>query len=136
MLINKLNKMDSAPQTGYMLAYTRKEVLFEPYYSIQEVSERLAAEDVVELHLFDNDREYRAVVTESSRFEGGVIEYIADFKLTEGSAPHKLIGDVYREDCTLEHGEGKLTVFNHIRYENGMIIVDDYRLVMGGVQNG
>lgn len=137
MKINDLKKIDIAPAEGQMLAYTRKQVLFKPYSSIEDVKTAIGDGGLLELHLFDDNAEYRAVVTESARFDTGIIEYIADFELEEGSATHRITGDVYREDCVLENGMGELTVLNHISYdENGMIMVDDYRLKMGGRQNG
>lgn len=63
-----------------MLAYTRKKVIFQPYADPDEVKQILADEQILELHLFDRDREYRAIASRSPRFQDGVIETIADFE--------------------------------------------------------
>lgn len=136
MVIGKLTKIKSAPAAGQLLAYTRKQVICRPYSSIEEVKNDLEGEELLELHMFDDNCEYRAIMTESSRYPEGIIEHVADFAYTGSCAPdssNKIYGDVYREDCQLEQGQGILTVLSHLHYdENGMILVDDYRLVAGG----
>ena len=59
-------------------------------------------------------------------------EFTAGEKDADMGATH-LYGDVYLEECQLEREKGTIKVMNHIDYdENGMIRIDDYRLVMGG----
>lgn len=131
MRVNDLRKIDGAPARGQLLAYLRTEVLFQPYDSVQEVKKILGECEILELHMFDEDKEYRCLVSESVRFEGNCIEYISEFEDAENS------DEVYKENCLLESG-GKMTVLSHMGFdkENGMAIMDDYRLRMGGQQNG
>lgn len=131
MFVDVLKKINAAPPSGNMLVYSRKAVIFAPYESIESVKDTLMGEDLLEIHLFNDDMEYRAIMTESKRFEDGVIEHIADF-----SNEAEDQDEVYEEKCLLEQGQGELIVLNHLNYdENGMVWVDDYRLRMGGKEN-
>ena len=112
-----------------VLAYTRTKVIFETFDSIQTFIEQLEDYELLELHIFDNNKEYRCIATESHlpEYQNGYIEYIADFDAND--AEH-----IYKEIVELEKEGQCITVLNHIEYneENGMAVVDDYRLVMGG----
>ena len=93
MTFTNLKRIHEAPKSGQLLAYTRKKVYFQPYDSLSEVKELLQNETLLELHLFDRDKEYRAIMTRSRRFKNsntepttkdgcrvyGIIETIADF---------------------------------------------------------
>lgn len=140
MMLRNLKKFDSAPASGHLLAYTRREVIFRPYTSHTEVADLIGEDELLEIHMFDKDHEYRAITSESSRYPQGYVEHIAVFPFSvdeSADSTNRICEDVYREDCVLEHGQGTLTVLNHLRYdENGMIEVDDYRLMMGGRCDG
>ena len=129
MMVEELKRIDSAPVPGQMLAYTRKKVLFQPYANTDEVRTILTDEELLELHLFNKEKEYRCIVSDSKVYPEGLIEYIAEFEESHEN--------VYRDECLLENG-GKITVLNHISFndENGMAMIDDYRLIMGGDENG
>lgn len=126
----QLKKAAEAPKSGQMLAYTRKQVIFQPYSKPEEVEQALSDAEVLELHLFDRDREYRAVASRSPRFPDGVIETAAEFAEDR---------DVYKETAALEEEFGKaITVLNHIHFDqdSGMGHIDNYRLRMGGESDG
>ena len=132
----KLEKLNEAPAAGQYLIYTRKAVLFAAYTSMAEVDAILQnpENEILEIHLFDAEKEYRAVATSSKRYPKGVIEYvskISDKDDTEIYVDQTLLDKEYADTS----GQKILNVLNHIRYgENGMISIDDYRLVMGGVK--
>lgn len=128
MYYEKLKRISEAPECGQMLAYTRKKVIFQPYADPNEVKQILADEQILELHLFDRDREYRAIASRSPRFQDGVIETIADFPADCGS-------EIYEDTVALENEFGTaITVLNHIHYDkNGMADIDNYRLRMWGI---
>lgn len=129
------------PEKGQILAYTRKKVIFHGYESLESVAADLAEEDLLELHLFDCEREYRCVSTISRRFKdrNGVIETLVEFPENE---QEKLSGidTVYSERILLDTEQGlnsgaekrAITVLNHIKYnqKNGMASIDNYRLKM------
>lgn len=127
MTLQDLKKLEQAPVQGQMLAYTRQEVIFQPYEGREKVTEVLGNSELLELHLFDEQKEYRCLASRSSRFPSGVIETVVDF-------PENDKWTVYREDVLLENSQEEITVLNHIAYndENGMAYVDNYRLKMRG----
>lgn len=131
MRIENLKSINSAPQTGHILAYFRKSgILFEKYEAFEQVVAKLnakmadAEDTLLELHLFDTSKEYRCILTEAKSRVADYIEYFADFEEDADS--------VYAEMVELEKVHmGQLIVLNHISYQdNGMAVVDDYRLQM------
>lgn len=138
MTYQNLKRSNEAPESGQLLAYTRKKVYFQPYDSLFDVAALLQNETLLELHLFDQDKEYRAIVTRSRRFADGIIETIADFSEKEADAIYKEKIRLFKENSykakpadNVEHSF--ITVLNHISYgKNGMAYVDNYRLQMGG----
>jgi len=146
MLLCELEKMHiSAPECGQLLAYTRDKVYFQRYSNLREVVQLLSNKDLLELHLFDDDREYRCIATRSRRYRRkqtslsikdpgssylqGVIETLVDFSEDEAYQYSSLL---CTEDKTEEYN--MLTILNHISYdpENGMAYIDNYRLKVGG----
>lgn len=125
MTLQDLKKLEGAPAQGQMLAYTRQKVIFKKYEEREELFETLAGKELLELHLFDEQKEYRSVASKSRRFPSGVIEVITDF-------PEEDEWTVFKERVFLEDSQEEITVLNHIAYneENGMAYVDDYRLKM------
>lgn len=122
MHLSDLQITSQAPASGQMLAYLRKAVIFQPYASLDQVREILGQDDILELHLFNCEKEYRCISSESKRNQNGVIEHVAEFKYDTNT--------VYTERPFLESG-GKITVLNHLSYDgNGMAAIDDYRLMM------
>lgn len=126
-----LKKIDKAPDRGHLLIYTRQSVHFRNYIDKSELANEFKDADLLEVHLFDDEKEYRSIVTRSKRKResqetNGIIETIADF-------PDSNPAEIYREDILLEGEHGKITVLNHISYnELGMAVVDNYRLKKGG----
>lgn len=129
MHYDNLKRSSEAPSCGQMLAYTRERVIFQPYVSLDEVRQILADKRLLELHLFDEDREYRAIVSRSPRFENGVIETVVDFLSDK-------VNEIYEDTVALQEKFGSaITVLNHIYYdEYGMAYIDNYRLRMRGTE--
>ena len=126
MKLQDLKRIEEAPRQGNLLVYTRQEVLLQRYEDRQNLEAILSEKELLELHLFDAQKEYRCIVSESRRFcdVNGIIEAVIDF-------PEKDDNSVYREEVLLEDSDGTITVLNHIAYkENGMAYVDNYRLQM------
>lgn len=120
MRIADLVKIEKgAPESGYVLAYTRTEVIFHEYVCLKDIFSEFAESEFLELHLFDTNKEYRAVKSESHRFKNGVIECIADFTDNQ-----------YGFQAKLEDSEKQISTICHIEYDpdNGMAFIDNYRL--------
>lgn len=134
MKYTDLSKMDMAPESGWMLAYLRKNgVIFKPYTDKNAIEDMVGAEEILELHLFDQNKEYRALATESPRFDNGVIEHIADFSDDDNT--------VYRQKTIPEDGNfsedlqtkllNSIVVLNHLSFDRqGMATIDDYRMIV------
>lgn len=132
MIRDKLKQIDSAPQRGHVLAYFRKSgILFEQYDALEpmiaKLNDKMTKPEnnrLLELHMFNGSKEYRCVTTEAKSRKADYIEYLATFEEEESS--------VYAEVVELDKlTTGHLVVLNHITYqENGMAVVDDYRLQM------
>ena len=124
----KVTKIDwgKAPENGYVLAYFRKEVLFqklEPGIK-QQISENQGT--LLELHIFNSEREYRLMRCESGEFIEAVV--------SDECASEKKVETVRVED-RFENLMKYLKVVNYIDYdENGMLSINNYRFapVEGG----
>ena len=123
----------NAPEKGQVLAYFRDEVLFQGYDSINSVKDLCKGKVLLEIHLFNADKEYRAVSSTGNvgSKTGGTIEYTADFAYNPSS--------VFIEKMALDMDPGTtdrvVTVLNHLTYDqDGMASVDDYRMIMGGIR--
>lgn len=131
MKYSDLHIEEKAPCNGQLLVYTRTQVLFKKYADLTEVKALLDNQEILEVHLFDKEKEYRAVATSCKRkFDNcndGIIEYEACFPEDE---------KVYKETILLENrykDYGNIVVLNHIENdERGMAKIDDYRLMMEG----
>ena len=119
------------PERGYILYYTRQEVELIPFNTVNERNDILKDFDFLELHIFDNEKEYRITESQSHRFKDKkYISHCARFHEDE---------DVYRERVLLKknftnNDRKTITILNKLAYdESGMSYIDDYRLV---IENG
>lgn len=132
MRLCDLNYKNNAPKCGVMLAYSRERVYLEKYENIEELAAIVGDADLLEIHLFDQEREYRAVKSESKRWNRnskGIIE-----KTVIGKADD----DTYPVDVVLDKNFSKklknksIRVLNYLVYDdNGAAMIDNYRLVEG-----
>lgn len=134
MIYKELSQRNNAPKKGVILAYTRQEIIFQDYSDIADVEKILDDKELVEIHLFDEKKEYRALVTTGNReFNNstkGTIEHIADFK-TEDTKEYGVYKDNILLDRSFNVDYKSIAVLNKISYDdNGMADIDDYRLVI------
>lgn len=155
-----LTRIEEAPKNGFALLYTRKNVHFFKY-QLEKLRQQIPS-DLLEMHLFDRDKEYRCIASRGKKAKNGYIEHIADFSINadeeeQAKEDQEDIYDVYSEEILLEekvlrqdsviedeseepekfdqrtHKIKKITVYNQIHYgKNGMVEIDDYRLCIGG----
>ena len=132
MRMNELKRLNEAPESGTALIYLISEVKFQKYCGFEELEKIIGDEGILEMHLFDDQKEYRCIVLESQRFKDkdGVIEAVVDGEgvSEDGIFPDACVLDgKYRQDL----GD-VITVLNYISYdENGMAHINGYRLMMG-----
>ena len=122
---------ENAPDEGYVLAYTRKKLIFKAYSDKSSLEGIFEGEcsDILEIHLFNSDSEYRILTSESSRYESGFVAHLAEFA---SDADETYIQDVFldlNKEESREIHKDKIKVLNHIAYTpEGMAFIDDYRL--------
>ena len=139
MDIYSLEQIGQAPKQGCLLMYTRKKVIFEKYdctgtdikeYIVSKVN--MEKEDtMLELHLFDTEREYRAVQSTAHRTYPGSAKGTAECVVTKEESQKDDI-DEYVEDILLEKKfkqvGSRIRVINYMKYdENGMAEMYNYR---------
>ena len=121
----------NAPDSGYVLAYTRKKLIFKIYSDKNSLEGIFEGEcsDFLEIHLFNSDSEYRILSSESSRYESGFVAHLAEFT---SDIDETYIQDVFldlNKEESREIHKDKIKVLNHIAYTSeGMAFIDDYRL--------
>lgn len=118
MSVTKVN-WEQAPKDGYVLAYFRQKVLFqklEPDVK-QQISENQKM--LLELHVFDNDREYRLVRCETGKFIEAVVS-------DENGLEKKV--ETVQVESGFKEVMPRLQIVNYIDYdENGMLSIRNYR---------
>ncbi len=122
--------MELAPEKGKMYALYTDRMEYKAYSKEQLPSEEVLAEGLLELHLFDANKEYRYI-----NKRNGQIECCID-----DDTPYE---DIYEEKIyTLDLAQGaehidadpsiakdKIGVVNYITYdENDLMIISNYRL--------
>lgn len=144
MQIDKLIKIEDAPSTGYILAYTRKQKpVFRKYCSIEQIKSEYADEELLEIHLFNDNKEYRAISSTSNKNKNGFIECIVTdsmYKILRDESGNALSKgssyEVYEEITKLDEPfetTGWLKVCNYIEFnDRGMSKIIDYRLIYKG----
>lgn len=128
-----LATVQNTPKSGQLLAYTRSEVYFQQYNDLETVVDLLKDQVLLELHLFDDEKEARFLSTTSHRFKD--VDYGFLHKLVANEdIPNDREESCFSETAYLDmNNEERLTVLNHVNYdENGNAYCDSFRLKMGG----
>lgn len=137
MNIEKLMQSETfrkAPSGGYVLAYTVKNVIYEPYHTIDEAVDLLRGSNVLELHLFNGHCEYRAVSSESRRAPEGYFDCFVSDESVKYEGENRYT-DKYIEDMFLDRdGKDRLRAVNYLAYQedNGMAYICNYRYAKDG----
>ena len=118
MRVTKIN-WEKAMKDGYVLAYFRQEVLFQKLEPtvMRQISEK--QEMLLELHVFDNEREYRLMRCETGEFIEAVVS-------DENGLEKKV--ETVQVESRFEGLMQYLRIVNYIDYdENGMLSIRNYR---------
>lgn len=112
--IKELDKFSSAPKVGSYLIYTRKEVKYGDYNNLSFL-DKYQSDEILELHLFDENKEYRVI---SSRANGPIESILEDSN------------DCIVDKISLEKPYGgSVNLISYIEYDdNGIARVNNYRL--------
>lgn len=111
---NEMNLLD-APEQGLMYALYTDRVVYQKYNRQDLPEEGILKEKLLELHLFDEEVEYRYIKTRKGEIEARISDKVS----------HE---DYYTERIFTLDGE-KVDVINYITYdENDLMRIDNYRL--------
>ena len=118
MRVTEIN-WGKAPEDGYVLACFRQEVVFQKL--TPELEQKILEQQgtLLELHVFDREREYRLMRCETGDFIEAVVN-------DEVSAERKV--ETVQVEERFENLMRYLQVINYIDYdENGMLFISNYR---------
>lgn len=117
--------LEQAPQKGTIYATFIDKVVYQKYESLDEISSYLMETGLLELHLFDAQKELRFLKTAWKGIRSVVISDACEHDDTYEETLYVAADNVDRQDNLRE----KVTVVNYIQYdENDMIHIINYRL--------
>ena len=113
--------LSNAPKNGILYALYVDRMEFFKYKNLEEIESIITEKNLLELHLFDKDMEFRAVKTRKGAF------LCCEIKDDE------TYDDVYVEETYVDAEEEsmcqKIQVVNYLKYdENDMLHIVNYRL--------
>lgn len=113
------------PEQGMMYALYKDRVVYCKYRSCELPEEEELKKNLLELHLFDESREYRYVKTRKGEIETIISDESAVYE--ECYVERIFTLGEQREESV--RGEGCVELVNYITYdENDLMRIDDYRL--------
>lgn len=130
---------EKAPKEGQYLAYTREAVFFKTYEELEDVKTDLSGKELLELHLFDDDEEFRFLLTTAHKSKNAFLTKV----ITNKDIPDENATNCFAEEVILDLNDTdethnmttRLWILNHVSYdENGMAYIDNYRLKLGGTE--
>lgn len=117
--------IENAPQKGTIYATFIDKMVYRKYQSLSEISEYLTEEGLLELHLFDAEKELRFIKTRSK----GLMRYEV---FDDGSYDDVYCESLYVSGRNIDKQDNlseKIVVVNYIKYdENDMCKIVNYRL--------
>ena len=122
-----MNWREQAPAKGTIYALLRTEVVFKIYENLYEVKSYMESPQLLEVHLFDKEKEYRKVSTRAG-FKELVIMDPEEKNENQDVYEEKIFVLSANADET-EDFENQVTVVNYITYnQDDMITITNYRL--------
>lgn len=119
--------LKKAPEKGMMYALYIDRVVYEPYTSIPSIEEK----DLLEVHLFDEEKEYRFIKRRNQKPIDEVIsdELVLGKKATKENSYEEEIFTLKDKMEKLEDTTHRIKVVNYISYdENDLLTIENYRL--------
>lgn len=119
-----MNKLDFAPEKGKIYALYRDRVVFDDYTKSQFLNSLIDEDNLLELHLFDDKKEYRYIHTSSRNIEVVIDDSVEhdDFYL-ETVYVQELCDD------SAENSRYKVQIVNYIQYDkDDLLNISNYRL--------
>lgn len=115
-----ITKINEAPDSGIMYALYVDRVVYKDYHKEDLLNDSTLEDKLLELHLFDENKEYRLIKARNKDIEC-VIEDSSDYD------------DKYEETIFVGNNK-KITVINYIKYdEDDLLHFVNYRLKKGAM---
>ena len=117
--------LNEAPQRGTIYATFIDKMVYKKYASLDEIKDLLTADNLLEMHLFDKEKELRFIKTRDE----GILQHFVPGNME--------YDDVYEEELYVSGANidkqdqlsEKIKVINYIKYdENDMLHIINYRL--------
>lgn len=117
--------IEYAPERGMIYALYVDKMIYESYENKQQLTEYLAEEKLLEMHLFDREKELRFLKTGSGEIKSYEIKDSEEYDDVYVESIYLLGADI---DQTKDLKQ-KVEVVNYIRYdENDLLNIVNYRL--------
>lgn len=117
--------IEYAPERGMIYALYVDKMIYESYENKQQLTEYLAEEKLLEMHLFDREKELRLLKTGSGEIKSYEIKDDKEYDDVYVESIYLLGADI---DQTKDLKQ-KVEVVNYIRYdENDLLNIVNYRL--------
>lgn len=117
----------NAPEQGIMYALYRDRVVYEPYKREQLENEENLMRDLLELHLFDDTKEYRFIRKQKGDVEVCIEDSTVSYDDYYTEQIYTLAGNAETLDETSKRN--LVEVVNYIIYdENDLMTIPNYRL--------
>lgn len=135
-MILELQQIQAAPSHGTAMIYYRTGLYYGTYTKTDNeiilANNKQMMPDVLELHLFDQATEYRAVLSQAANLTQYIESVISDESQLHD---YKIAEECYLED---EYQDEKIGIMNYMQFdENDLLHLVNYRLyqVEGGKNN-
>lgn len=114
-----------APKQGTMYAIYIGKVVYEPYTREQLLEKENLEVNLLELHLFDKEKEYRYI----KKRKGYIETEISDKTVERDDKYEEIIFTLKKNQEKPDENHGQVKVINYIKYdENDLLTIQDYRL--------
>ena len=114
-----------APKQGTMYAIYIGKVVYEPYTREQLLEKENLEVNLLELHLFDKEKEYRYI----KKRKGYIETEISDKTVERDDKYAAIIFTLKKNQEKPDENHGQVKVINYIKYdENDLLTIQDYRL--------
>lgn len=117
-----------APKQGTMYAIYISKVVYEPYTREQLLEKENLEVNLLELHLFDKEKEYRYIKKRKGYIETEISDETVELD-DKDDKYEETIFTLKKNQEKPDENHGKVMVINYIKYdENDLLTIQDYRL--------
>lgn len=117
-----------APKQGTMYAIYIGKVVYEPYTREQLLEKENLEVNLLELHLFDKEKEYRYIKKRKGYIETEISDETVELD-DKDDKYEETIFTLKKNQEKPDENHGEVRVINYIKYdENDLLTIQDYRL--------